>query len=76
MSNLALVALLTGALLPAAPPSGARLLSRAEILAAMRTCEGYDLTATTNGARFQAEVLLHLLRAEQVARRGIPLRRS
>lgn len=38
------------------------MLSRAEILAAMRTCEGYDMTATTNGPRFQAETLLHLLR--------------
>jgi hypothetical protein len=28
----------------------------------MRTCQGYDLTATTNGARFQAEVLIHLVR--------------
>jgi len=46
----------------AAAPSGARVVPREEILAAMRSRQGYDLTATTNGARFQAEVLLELLR--------------
>jgi hypothetical protein len=34
-----------------------------EILAAMRASAGYTPTATTNGPRFNAEVLLHLLRA-------------
>ncbi|HEY6551849.1 MAG TPA: hypothetical protein VI669_00755, partial [Vicinamibacteria bacterium] len=45
-----------------AAPSGARVVPREEILDAMRTRQGYDLTATTNGARFQAEVLRALLR--------------
>ena len=31
----------------------------------MRSRQGYDLTATTNGARFQAEVLLELLRTSR-----------
>jgi hypothetical protein len=46
-----------------AAASGARVVSRAEILAAMHARHGYELTATTNGARFQAEVLLDLLQA-------------
>jgi hypothetical protein len=46
----------------ATPASGARVVSRSEILDAMRARQGYDATATTNGARFQAEVLLDLLR--------------
>ena len=58
---LLLPALATGAV----APTGARVVPRAEILAAMRTCQGYDLTATTNGPRFQAEVLLELLRANR-----------
>jgi hypothetical protein len=43
--------------------AGARHVPRAEILAAMRARQGYDPAATTNGARFQAEVVLDLLRA-------------
>jgi hypothetical protein len=39
-----------------------RNVSREEILNAMKACDGYDLSATTNGARFQAEVLLRLAR--------------
>ncbi len=39
-----------------------RAVSRQELLAAMRSHGDYDPTATTNGARFQAEVLLHLAR--------------
>ncbi len=39
-----------------------RVLTHQAILEAMRLCEGYDPAATTNGARFQAEVLLHLAR--------------
>ena len=54
--SLALVALL---LLADATP---RTVGRAEILNAMKGCEGYDPAATTNGARFQAEVLLRLAR--------------
>lgn len=55
--NPALVAFL----LFAADPSP-RTVPREEILTAMRACQGYDPTATTNGARFQAEVLLRLAR--------------
>jgi hypothetical protein len=64
-----LAALLFSAALASAPPSsaGAHVVSRAEILAAMRGRQGYDVTATTNGPRFQAEVLLDLLAA-----RGAP----
>jgi len=52
-----------------------RAVSREEILAGMRLCQGYALTATANGARLQVEVLLHLIReasATDAARR--PLR--
>ena len=55
--NAALVALM----FLAADPTPRRVL-REEILTAMRACEGYDPAATTNGARFQAEVLLRLAR--------------
>lgn len=44
-------------------PAGHRLVTRDELLAAMRESRGFDLTATANGARLQAEVLLRLLRA-------------
>ncbi len=63
MSGLAALFLPVLALAPSA--SGARVVPRAEILAAMQACQGYDPTATTNGARFQAEVLLSLLRASR-----------
>jgi hypothetical protein len=52
-------------MLLAAPPSAPRVVPPSEILAAMKARQGYDLTATTNGARFQAEVLLDLLRASR-----------
>lgn len=39
-----------------------RRVGREEILAAMRASQGYDPTATTNGARFQSEVLFRLVR--------------
>lgn len=65
MPSLAAVLLLPALAIEAVAQSGARVVSRAEILAAMRTCQGYELTATTNGARFQAEVLLALLRANR-----------
>ena len=63
-SVLCLAALVLLPALDAPPvlPPGARVVTRAEILAAMRGRQGYDLTATTNGARFQAEVVLALLR--------------
>jgi hypothetical protein len=56
---------LTTLVLLAAPSPAPRVVHRAEILAAMEARRGYDLTATTNGARFQAEVLLDLLRASR-----------
>jgi hypothetical protein len=56
-----------------AAPSGARVVPREEILAAMRSRQGYDLTATTNGARFQAEVLLELLRTSRARDGGARL---
>jgi hypothetical protein len=43
--------------------SGARVVSKDEILAAMRNRQGYDFTVTTNGPRFQAEVLIELLQS-------------
>lgn len=58
------------ALLLLAADSTPRAVSRGEILDAMRACEGYDPVATTNGARFQAEVLLRLAR---LAPSGPPL---
>lgn len=36
-----------------------------EIVRAMRESQGYDLTATTNGARFQSEVLRRLARSRR-----------
>jgi hypothetical protein len=50
-----------GFLLLAADPDP-RSVPREEILNAMKACQGYDPTATTNGARFQAEVLLRVAR--------------
>jgi hypothetical protein len=43
--------------------TGVRAVPRREILHAMRESQGYDLTATTNGARFQSEVLRRLARS-------------
>src|SRR5262245_48665413 len=39
-----------------------RAVSREEILTAMQGSQGFEPSATTNGARFQAEVLLRLAR--------------
>ena len=51
-----------------------QLVSRQEILEAMRQVGDYDPTATTNGARFQWEVVLDLARrAEQRDPEGPPL---
>jgi hypothetical protein len=49
-------------LLAAMGPGEARRVSGDEVLEAMRASQGFDPTATTNGARFQAEVLLRLSR--------------
>ena len=56
MISVFLALLLSG---PALPP---RTVGQEEVLAAMNACQGYNLTATTNGPRFQAEVLLRLAR--------------
>lgn len=45
-----------------APQAAWQMVSQHEILEAMRIPVGYDPTATTNAARFQADVLLHLAR--------------
>jgi hypothetical protein len=52
--------------------AGWRAVSRDEILAAMQRVGGYELTATANGPRLQAEVLLLLARQAQA---GDPARR-
>jgi len=49
-----------------------RPVSRDEILEAMRRSQGYNLEATTNGARLQGEVLLRLVREAEA---GDPQRR-
>lgn len=49
-----------------------RVVSQQDLLEAMHGVEGYELTATPNGARLQADVLLHLIRQAEVAD---PLRR-
>lgn len=48
--------------LSSANPVGRRPVSTTEILEAMQGSQGFDPTATTNGARFQAETLLRLAR--------------
>ncbi len=53
----------------ASGPDPARVVSRQTLLEAMRRSKGYDPTATTNGARFQAEVLLHLVREAKTQNR-------
>ena len=63
--------------LRAAPLEGnrVRVVDRQELLEAMRERDQYDPAATTNGARFQAEVLLHLARqARDRDPEGMPLR--
>src|SRR5688572_2581699 len=64
-----LVALLT-AILSAFPASaaerfGARVVERDEILQAMQQSQGYEVTATTNGPRFQSEVIFRLVAAAE-----------
>src|SRR5262245_57602035 len=56
-------------------PEPRQAVSREEVLAAMRESHGFDATATTNGARLQAEVILRLA-AQRMARdpNGPPLR--
>ena len=55
-------------------PEGTRAVAPAEILEAMRACQGYDLRATANAARLHAEVLGRLVRAAQARDpEGLPL---
>ena len=49
-----------------------RRLSHDEIVTAMKASQGYDMTATTNGPRFQAEVLMHLARQARAEHPGGP----
>lgn len=51
------------ALLLAGANPGGVAVSEGQILEAMRASQGFDPSATTNGARLQAETLLHLARA-------------
>lgn len=63
--SLAIVAIVAGGSRLAkasAAPAGARLVERAELAEAMRAHANYDLAATTNGPRFQAEVFFRLVR--------------
>ncbi len=73
MSSLAALLLVAALAIQGAAPSRARVVPRTEMLAAMRTRQGYDITATTNGARFQAEVLLELLRTNRSHDPGGPI---
>lgn len=57
---LAAALLLAGIPAAAAERFGARVVERDEILQAMKQSRGYNVTATTNGPRFQSEVLLRL----------------
>jgi hypothetical protein len=51
----------------AAVPAGARVVPRDEIAQAMAESQGYNLLATTNGPRFQSEVVLRLARRAQAS---------
>ncbi len=59
MMSFFLALLLSGAAAPARP------VSQPEILEAMNASQGYNLAATTNAPRFQAEVLMRLARRAQ-----------
>jgi hypothetical protein len=52
---------------PAATPPGVRVVTQREMGAAMAESQGYNLLATTNGPRFQSEVLLRLARQAQAS---------
>jgi hypothetical protein len=61
---------IVAAVLWVGPSAGAaadaeRVVSRHEILEAMRLSRGYSLTATANGPRLQAEVVLHIIRESE-----------
>ena len=53
---------------------GYQVVSREEIIEAMRQCGDYDPTATTNGARFQGDMILYLAqKARERDPQGLPL---
>jgi hypothetical protein len=52
---------------PAAAPPGVRAVTQQEMAAAMAESQGYNLLATTNGPRFQSEVVLRLARQAQAS---------
>ncbi|MBX7183522.1 MAG: hypothetical protein K1Y01_00085 [Vicinamibacteria bacterium] len=57
------------ALLLSGPAAAApRVVAQQEILEAMNASQGYNVTATTNGPRFQAEVLMRLARQARAER--------
>lgn len=51
----------------AAAPPGVRVVTPQEMAAAMAESQGYNLLATTNGPRFQSEVVLRLARQAQAS---------
>ena len=53
---------------------GYQVVSRAEIVEAMRQCDDYDPTATTNGVRFQGKMILYLAQKARARNpQGLPL---
>ena len=53
---------------------GYQVVSRAEVVEAMRQCDDYDPIATTNGVRFQGEMILYLAQKARVRDpQGLPL---
>jgi hypothetical protein len=64
-NGLAAVLLLAGTPAAGAERFGARVVEVGEILQAMSESRGYELTATTNGPRFQSEVILRLVAAAE-----------
>jgi hypothetical protein len=68
---LALVALPLPAWDDGGAPAGAEVVSTETLLAVMGREQGYELTATTNGARLQADVLLELIREREAKGAGL-----
>jgi hypothetical protein len=56
-----------------AVPAGFAPISRAQLVEAMRPSTGYDVTATTNSGRFQAEVMRRLAETAEREAVGKPL---
>ena len=57
-----------GLLLSGPAVAAPRVVAQQEILDAMNASQGYNVTATTNGPRFQAEVLMRLARQARAER--------